>query len=474
MQEGHPEISAVGMERSVLKRLTTHIDRISRYWKGSYWLSSSLFTLLTRMTTVFFGFLTFLILIRTLTTVEYGAWVLFISISTLMELIKHGFIRNPLIRYMSITEHDAQSELQSASMALNICIAGIQAIMLVIFAYFLTAFWNVPHLYNLFLIYILTTIVLVPAIHFDTVQQAGMQFKELFFVNILKQGGILVFAVLAFATGKKITLEGLALAQLAGMIASALLSFLYARKLLRFTLHLSFRWMKELFNYGKYTFGTNVSSMIVKNMDSWMLGRLVSVHAVAVFNPAIRVSNLIEVPNDTLSTVYFPKVSKEVATEGHSAVKRRYEMAVGSILAIVIPGVLLIMVFTPQIVLLLAGPGFEETVPIMRLTLLYGLLIPFNRFFGVTLDAIGKAHVNFRIVLLTAVINLFSCYLFISHYGTIGAAYGTLSTYTVLLIANQVYLHRHFGITISGVLMQMINFYKSIPGRLGGNHQVKR
>ena len=145
-------------------------------------------------------------------------------------------------------------------------------------------------------------------------------------------------------------------------------------------------------------------------------------------------------------------------------------MAVGSILAIVVPGIAFIIAFAPEIIRLLAGPGFEQTVPIVRVTMLYGLLLPFNRFFGVTLDAIGKARVNFRIVMFTALLNLINSFLFISMFGTIGAAYGTLLTYTILLTANQIYLNRHFGITMAGVFTQMVNFYKSIPGRLNGRH----
>lgn len=471
MRDKHEEAPALPLqERRHIKGLTAHFDRITQYWKNSYWLSSSVFTLLTRATTVFFGFLNFLILIRMLSTTDYGAWILFFSIATLMELVKHGFVRNPLIRYLSIAPANENGLLQTASITLNILIAAIQAVILVVFSYVLARFWDVPQLQSLFLIYILTTFALVPANHFDTIQQAHMQFRQMFFVNMVKQGGILVYVLFAFFTGISVTLEGLALAHLAGVAGSALLALIFSKSLLHFAKRLDHRWFRELFSYGKYTFGTNVSSMIIKNMDSWMLGRVLSVHAVTIFNPAIRVSNLVEIPNDTLSTVYFPKVSQEFAAEGQSAIKRRYEMAVGSILAIVIPGIACIMLLAPQIVAIIAGPGFEETVPILRLTMLYGLMLPFNRFFGVTLDAIGKAKVNFRIVMLTACLNLISSFTFIHFFGTIGAAYGTLVTYSLMLIANQIYLNRNFGITVTGVFAEMFAFYKSIPGRLNGRH----
>jgi lipopolysaccharide exporter len=393
---------------------------------------------------------------------------LFVSVSTLMELVKHGFIRNPLIRYLSITPGEDQPALQSASMFLNLVIAALQAALLVVFAYTLTGFWNVPQLKNLFLIYIITTIAFVPANHFDTVQQAGMQFMQLFFVNLVKQGSLFVYLLVCFGLGADINLEGLALAQVAGVIGACLLSLIFSMNLLHFASTVSRKWVSELFHYGKFTFGTNVSSMIIKNMSTWLLGRMVSVNAVALFNPAIRVSNLVEVPNDTLSTIYFPRVSRDVAEQGMSAVKRRYEMAVGALLAMVVPAVVLIIVFASQVVALLAGPGFQDTVPILRLTMLYCLLLPFNRFFGVTLDAIGKAQVNFRIVIVTAILNLANCVVFIHFFGTIGAAYGTLITYSLMFIANQIYLQRQFGISIGGVLRETMTFYKELPRRLRG------
>jgi hypothetical protein len=59
---------------------------------------------------------------------------------------------------------------------------------------------------------------------------------------------------------------------------------------------------------------------------------------------------------------------------------------------------------------------------------------------------------------------------FISYSGTIGAAYGTLFTYSIMFVANQIYLNRQFGITLWGVLVQTVAFYRSIPSRLNGRH----
>jgi O-antigen/teichoic acid export membrane protein len=243
-----------------------------------------------------------------------------------------------------------------------------------------------------------------------------------------------------------------------------------SRKLLVISPTIDQRWLSELFHYGKFTFGTNVSSMIVKNIDSWMLGRMISAESVATFNPAIRVSNLVEVPADTLSFIYFPHLSKKISSAENDqvhTVKYFYEKAVATVMAVMIPIVVTTILFADEIVHVIAGRGFEETVPILKVTMLFGLLIPFNRFLGITLDAIGKAALNFKMVLAMAAMNALSNILFIQRMGTIGAAYGTLTTYLIMVSCNQIFLHRRFGVSLFAIGRLTLKMYKEFFSQFG-------
>lgn len=437
--------------------------------RNSYWVSSGFYSLLVKVITVLTGFANFYILIRLLSRLDYGAWVLFISVCTVMELVKHGFIRNPLIRYLAISEKKESGVLQTASLLLNFGIGMIQAIVLVVFAYVLSEFWSLPQLRSLFLIYIITTFALIPANHFEIVQQASVQFKEIFYCSLAKNLPLFLFIILALTSGWRITLVSLAWVQCISTLLTGILSFSFSRQLLQFSSRLDRKWLAELFHYGKFTFGTNVSSMIVKNIDSWMLGRMISAEAVTIFNPAIRVSNLVEVPADTLSFIYFPHISKKIseAENQAQAVKYFYEKAVAMVLAAMIPIVFVAIFFAREVVHLIAGRGFEETVPILQVTMLFGLLIPFNRFLGITLDAIGKAALNFKMVLAMAVMNVVSNIFLIYQLGTIGAAYGTLTTYVVMVTINQVFLQRRFGVSVLSIGKLVIKIYKDLFSQFG-------
>jgi lipopolysaccharide exporter len=429
---------------------------------GSYWLRSGSFTFLNKMFVTLFAFINFYILIRVLSKEDFGAWVLFISVASLMELIKHGFVRNPLIRFLAMSPLKESATIQTASLLLNLVVGALEVLVLYLCSIYLTDFWDSPQMKSLFQIYMFTTLFLVPINHFEVVQQARMQFKGTFVSNFVRHFGLFLYITVVFLLGYTIRLEHLAYAQLVSIFLSGIVCFPYARPFLSFSRHIDWKWIRELRRYGFFTLGTNVSSMITKSIDSWMLGKLISPAAVAFFNPAIRISNLVEVPADTLSHIIFPKLSERIAKEGPQSARYLYEKAVGTISAFMLPIIIFFIVFAAPIIRIIAGPGFEQTVPILQVTMLYGFMMPLNRFMGITLDAIGKAKTNFLFVLRNAILNIFSTYFFITQFGLIGAAYGTLTTYVVITTLNQIYLHTYLHVRISNILRHLVDSYLKV------------
>ena len=438
------------------------ISKATRKINDSYWLRSGSYTFLNKIFVTFFGFVNFYILIRVLSKEDFGAWVLFISIASLMELIKHGFVRNPLIRYLAMSPDKESSSIQTASLLLNLVVGLLEVLVLFLCSIYLSDFWDSPQLKTLFRIYMLSTAFFIPINHLEVIQQARMQFKGTFISNIVRQSGLFLFIFTVYAFGFKIHLDQLAYAQMATIFLSGFVALRFAKPFLHLSNKVNWEWFRELRSYGFFTLGTNVSSMIMKSIDSWMLGKLISPAAVTIFNPAIRISNLVEVPTDTLTSIFFPKLSERIGNEGPKVARYLYEKAVGTITAVMLPVVFFFIVFAKPVIEFVAGPGFEETVPILQITMLYGLIIPFNRFMGITLDAIGKAKTNFLLVLRNALLNVISNFFYIHYFGIIGAAYGTLTTYIVVLVLNQVYLHRHLDVRLSNVMRHVFDSYLKV------------
>lgn len=444
-----------------MHRVKTILNRGSQ----SYWIRSGTLTILSRLSASLFGFLSFYLLLRMLPQIEYGIWMLFISVSTVIELIKAGFIRNPLIKFSQ--EGNNHTQVFSASFTLNAGLTAIIAILLLVFAKGLSLFWNQPSLLPLFEIYIITLCLLIPLHHFDYVQQANLSFKGALFSEGTRQFTFFTCIFAYYLTDRSLALIHLAYFQAISVGLSAVVAFFFARRYLSLSFKTDFQWISKLFNYGKYTFGTGVSAMLMRNTDTWMLGRMMSPMAVAIYNPALRIANLLEIPALTLASILFPKLTKQISEEGKTSAKYLYEKSVGAILSCVLPFVIIVLIFAESITLFIAGEEYLEAAPILRITVIYCFLLPFNRQFGVTMDAIGKAKINFLFVLRDAILNLVLNYMFITHYGIIGAAYGTMTTYFIALIINQVYLQKHLQVNFLQIIYNLIRSYYYLYHSLG-------
>ena len=111
---------------------------------------------------------------------------------------------------------------------------------------------------------------------------------------------------------------------------------------------------------------------------------------------------------------------------------------------------------------MIAGPKYLETVPILRITILFGLFLPFAIESGTVLDSIGKPKINFLFTLMAMFLNIFFNYLFIVtfNFGGIGAAYGTLVTYGTTFVLNQILLYKMFKVKAYRAFLHIPGFYK--------------
>ncbi|MCH5597911.1 hypothetical protein [Niabella ginsengisoli] len=69
--------------------------------KSNYWLKNAAITIFQNSSSLVLGFLNFYMLIRLLSPDDYGTWIIFISIITVVELSKNGLTQEATIKYLS-------------------------------------------------------------------------------------------------------------------------------------------------------------------------------------------------------------------------------------------------------------------------------------------------------------------------------------------------------------------------------------
>lgn len=427
--------------------------------KNNYWLKSGIINVMQNMAGVIFGFGSFFFLVRILSKEDFGIWTLYMSTATILNILRDGLIRNALIKFLSGAVDDEKPKIMTSALQINLMITIFCVLINLTFGHVLANLLNAPQLTHLFYLFNIVYILNGIQTQLNCIEQANFKFKGVFVSNTVYLGIYFTYVFVCFILKVDISLKNLVWVQIMGSVFSSFLAYLYVKKYLIFARGFYTHWIAKLFNYGKYAFGTSISSILSGTIDQMMLGSIISPVASGAFNIAVKIVNLIDIPTSAVANIVFPQSAQRIETDGKDAIKYLYEKSVGTILAILIPGLIFIYIFADFVIYIIAGDKYDDAVPLLRVTLLYCLLIPFGRQFGTILDSIGKTKITFYIVIISAVINLGLNYILISKIGIMGAAYATLASNIVGFIIAQIILKKELGVKFYHTFVYAYRFY---------------
>lgn len=424
---------------------------------NGYWLKSGFFTFFEKASVLLFGFGGFYFLVRIFPKEEFGLWALFLTVTTLVEFSRVGLIQNAVVKYVATSHEDEMPNIISASFFLNISLTVLSVIALFVLAKPLSVYWQKPQLEDMMHWYALTTIALIPFSQFNYLQQALLDFKSVFYSSFVRQGTNFVFVAIVYFAHIKIDFVNLVNIQSLGAILGSMVAFVLIRGKVKLSFKFSATWLVKLLKFGVFTLGTNISSILLKSVDQWILASILKTTTPgATYNVCARLFNLFEVPVTTIATVVFPQSAKRIAEQGVGAAKDLYERSVALMVAIVLPGILFFLLFPDFILLYAAGVDYVGDGFILQITMVQVFLLPFQRQFGTILDSMGKPKLNFFVTLFTMSLNVGLNYVFVNEFKQVGSAYATTITYFVSVSVMLVLLNRIIGVNI-------LNVFKNIP-----------
>jgi O-antigen/teichoic acid export membrane protein len=266
--------------------------------------------------------------------------------------------------------------------------------------------------------------------------------------------------MIVYFLNKPTTLVELAIVQLISTIASAFVEYQYVKDVPLFYKKFDRNLVRKMLSFGKYTLGTSISSNVVRSTDSWMIGRMINLEAVASYNPALRIANLVEVPTLAITNLVFPQVSRKMRERGIEGVQDVYIQSVSLILALMLPMMIPFYVLSDFIIETIFTSKYLDAAPILRITIFFMLILPFNRQFGTVVDALKRPKLNFYLLVMMGILNVILIYFLVKSMGLKGAAYGTLISYLIILVINQVILNRLYKINTFKVFPAIWGWYK--------------
>ena len=428
--------------------------------RDNYWVNSGVFAISQRLSIPLFGLASFLVLIRTLSEEELGICVIFLSITTILEVARNGLLKAAIVKsYQENKEH--RPDLLYASFTLNLVYTLITTSLLLLLSSVIAAFYNSTELIQLFWWYTISAICFCLFTHAEYWYQADMKFKNVFILYFVKQGSFLLcISINAIIVNTPILLNNLVIYQIVSLVLALLSSIGFYIDHFKLRVLLSRPRLLELWSFGRFGFFTNVSNSALTSADHLLLGGLLSKTSVAIYNAAARITNVFIIPSVAIADILYPKAVQGNIKQGTEKVKDLYEKAVGATLLPMIPVFVFLQLFPAFTIKLLAGERYIDAVPVLRISSISIFILPFLKQYGTVVNTLNKPQLNFYFVLALAVVNIGLNYIFISKFGLLGAATATLLSYCIGLIGCQIILKKLANISTLKVLSSSFIFFK--------------
>ena len=434
---------------------------MSMFKKYGYWINSGKYTAIQKASTLLIGIFSFMLLARILGPAGYGVWGLFLVITSIAETSRTALIRNAFIRFMHQADRSEEPMIQGAALTLSFVISFLMGLLFFLASTVFQSLIGNPELSELLRWYALIILISSFFSSMEMLLNAKLDFRGVCWMYVVRQALLMLMIAVYFVFNIHLELYQLALFYLLSFLAGTLTGFVFGRRHIAWDFTNLKTWFPKLLHFGKYVFGTNISSLLFRSTDNFITFNVFGPALSGYYNACLRISNLIDLPSQVIADVMFPRVAKYNAGD-RDAVKSMYEKSVGAVMLFSIPALLIVFIFPAFILRFLAGEEFVVAVPLLRITAFFGFILPFLKQFGTVMDATGHPHINFRVMFFAFIFNIGSNLLGVHLFGLTGAALGTAFTYTVVFIISQYLLHRKFGISVINVFVNTIRLAREV------------
>lgn len=428
------------------------------------WVKPGIYNGLQKISIPLFGVLsTALLAHEVLTKAEMGVWVNFLAITSFAEMFRSGIVRTSLIRFINYARKERHAHIMSAGFFLNVAITLVAILLLFFFSGKIEMLLKSPGLASMLHLYLIALFVLIFFSHLEWLMYAHLNFRSLFFTYLVRQGSTLLGILIWYLINKDVSLNDMVIIYTGGLILGTITGYLLTSDIFEHKLKYSRFWLLKLWNFGKYVFGTNLSTLIFRSSDQFLLSNLTNNPGiVASQNTSMRVINIADIPSQVVGDILYPRSSGLRVDKDQSTVKYYYERAVGATLSFILPFILFTLIFPKLIILVIAGSKYLDAIPYLRLAALSTFFLAFLKQWGVIIDSTGRPQLNFIILVLMSILQVTFCFLLIPKYQLMGAAYALIITHILGFAITQVLLNRFFKINFINCLKYTLNFYPEL------------
>lgn len=367
------------------------------------------------------GMITVALLYHSLPVAEIGIWIFFQSTLLLVDTFRSGFLTTAFIKFYAGSSPERSAEVAGSAWVVASLITGILLVANIPVWMYVKGIEN-EGLFMFCKWFGVSYLCTLPLFISTCVLQAEQQFDKLLIVRLLNQGSFILFVLLLIAVNK-LHLDTVIYANLISGLLTSIAAIATGWARIRSIAHKTKSCIRELYDFGKYSVGTTISSNLFKSSDTFIINFMLGPAALAIYNLGQRLMEVVEIPLRSFASTGMPSLSAAYNKNNKEEVIGIMKKYAGMLTIALIPVCIVAFLLADIAIGLIGGGKYADTeaANVFRIFMIFALLFPVDRFLGLTLDVIHKPKINFIKVLVMLAGNIIAdvtlIYIFRNVYG---------------------------------------------------------
>jgi O-antigen/teichoic acid export membrane protein len=359
------------------------------------------------------------LLYRFLNMSDLGIYYIFITVYTLGDAVRNGFLQMGTIKFYAGTERERAKNVLGSVWYLALLLTGL------LMALDAGAMFFLSHIHNKVTIVCIqwfgvTFISSLPFTIMYWILYADQKYGKVLWLQLINNGSMILYLVVLAIT-KKLTLESLLWCNLLTNCLASIVGLFWKLASVNVIVYRTKECTRELIDFGKFSLASTVTSKLLGSTDTFIINFMLGPAAVAIYNIPVRLMQIVEI---LLRSFVTTGVSAMAAAYNNNKIQYLVHLInkyIGILTLVFIPFTIAALLFSNVATYILAGSKYSgtEAANIFRILMVLALLYPLERFSGITLDIIHKPKINFYKVLIMFAVSMVADYLGISIFHSI-------------------------------------------------------
>ena len=398
------------------------------------------------------GMVTVSMLARYLSEPDFGKWILFLTTFTLANFFRLGFLQTPMIKFYAGASKERALNVVGSTWILGFFLTSALAFISLLAYIFYRGDPATDIAIKWFAIIFFSTL---PSGVAAWVLQAEQRFDKLFLLQLVGQGTFFVSIILLIIFNKTY-FQAVIYVYCISAMCTSLVSVLCGWSKVHAIKAKSRATIKELVNFGKYSVGTSISSYLLRGSDTFIIKYMfVDPSVVGIYYLPQRLMEVIEIPLRSFIATALPTMSAAMHNGNKPAMTYTMKKYAGILTVLIIPVSIIGFIAADLIIDIIGGGKFLATpaAGLFRVFMSFAILLPVDRFFGITLDILNKPHLNLIKVTLMLAVNVITDFVGIYFFHNIyGVAVASLFTFLMGIIYGYWALKKNLDFRIWDIL----------------------